>query len=135
MFNGVPWWFSRIKIWCCHCCSSGFIPGPGTHTCQGCSWKKKKPEKTVVLKSLLSFCYFWFITWNVIFISVVCCLRIHYQLMTWTPTSTASWPLWCLFFCSLVHTWLLAASGCRIRLAMLIDIYLHLFTKKRQLPS
>lgn len=113
----------------------GFHPWPRNSYMPRVQLEKKKPDKTVVLKSLLSFCYFWFITWNVIFISVVCSLRIHYQLMTWTPTSTASWPLWCLFFCSLVHSWLLAASVCRIRLAMLMDIYLHLFTKKRQLPS
>ena len=27
--SGVPWWLSRLMIQCCHCCSSGLIPGPG----------------------------------------------------------------------------------------------------------
>jgi len=31
--GGVPWWPSRLKIWCYHCCGVGLIPGPGTSAC------------------------------------------------------------------------------------------------------
>ena len=26
---GVPWWRRGLRIWCCHCCGRGSIPGPG----------------------------------------------------------------------------------------------------------
>ena len=29
VWQGVPWWHSRLRIWCCHCCSTGLIPVPG----------------------------------------------------------------------------------------------------------
>ena len=37
----VPWWLSRLRIPCCHCCGSGYccvkglIPEPETSTCWG----------------------------------------------------------------------------------------------------
>ena len=39
---GVPWWCSRLRIWCCHCyglgcgCGASLIPGQGTSTCHRC---------------------------------------------------------------------------------------------------
>ena len=27
---GVPWWLSRLRIRCCHCCGIGSIPSQGT---------------------------------------------------------------------------------------------------------
>ena len=30
---GFLWWFSSLKIWPCHCCGMGLIPGPGTSIC------------------------------------------------------------------------------------------------------
>jgi len=39
--NGVPFWCSGLRIWLCHCSSSGhcsdagLIPGLGTSTCPG----------------------------------------------------------------------------------------------------
>ena len=43
--EGVPWWLSRLRIWHCHCCGLGSIPGPGTSACWGNSQKKKKKKK------------------------------------------------------------------------------------------
>ena len=40
---GVPWWLSRLRIWCCHCCASGYrcgmglISGLGSSACHVCS--------------------------------------------------------------------------------------------------
>lgn len=40
---GVPWYLSRLNIWCCHCLGfsyyygMGSIPGLGTFTCFGCN--------------------------------------------------------------------------------------------------
>ena len=48
---GFLLWFSRLRIWCCHCSGSGhcrganLIPGLGTFTCHRCSPKKKKKKK------------------------------------------------------------------------------------------
>ena len=42
--QGVPWWCSDLRIWGCHCCGLGLIPGPGTFTCHGHGQKKKKKE-------------------------------------------------------------------------------------------
>ena len=28
-FLGVPWWLSVLRIWCCHCCGSGYFYGTG----------------------------------------------------------------------------------------------------------
>ena len=42
-------WFSRLRIWCCHCCSSGYScgtdsnPGLGTSIC--CRKKKRKKKR------------------------------------------------------------------------------------------
>ena len=44
---GVPWRLSRLRIWCCHCsssgnsCGMGSIPGPWTSTCLVCGQRKK----------------------------------------------------------------------------------------------
>ena len=44
--GGVPWWLSRLRIWCCHCCGlghhsgTGSIPGPQTSACYGHGQKK-----------------------------------------------------------------------------------------------
>ena len=52
MGQGIPWWCSGLKIWCCHCCgsghssSAGLIPGPGTSLCYGNRWKTKTKLKT-----------------------------------------------------------------------------------------
>ena len=37
---GVPWWHSRLRIWCC-CCGAGSVPGLGTTICKECSQKRK----------------------------------------------------------------------------------------------
>ena len=39
--RGVPWWLSRIRIWCCHCCGMSLIPVLGTSTCHGRDQKKE----------------------------------------------------------------------------------------------
>ena len=39
--GGVPWLLSRLKIQCCHCCSTGSIPRPGTSACFGVQPKIK----------------------------------------------------------------------------------------------
>ena len=28
---GTPWWLSRLRIWQCHCCGVGSIPGAFTY--------------------------------------------------------------------------------------------------------
>ena len=53
---GVPWWLSRLRIWCCHCSSSGhccggaWTLGPGTSMCLRCGQREKKTKqnKTVL---------------------------------------------------------------------------------------
>ena len=42
---GVPWWPSRLKIWFCHCCGSGSIPGPGTSACQEKPKMRRKKKR------------------------------------------------------------------------------------------
>ena len=37
--TGVSWWLSRLRIWHCHCCGVGSIPGPGI--LQAVVWPKK----------------------------------------------------------------------------------------------
>ena len=45
---GVPWWLSRLRIYCCHCYGLGhcygmsLIPVLGNSACCGHGWKKKK---------------------------------------------------------------------------------------------
>ena len=34
--QGVPLWLRGLRIWCCHCCGPGLVPGPGTSTCCRC---------------------------------------------------------------------------------------------------
>ena len=29
----APWWLSGLRMWWCHCCGSGLIPGPGISAC------------------------------------------------------------------------------------------------------
>ena len=49
---GVPWWPSRLRFWCCHCCGSGhyrdsgLIPDLGTSECF--RQKKNKKEKNLI---------------------------------------------------------------------------------------
>ena len=38
---GVPWWFSRLRTWSCHCCDLSLTPGPETSTGQGHGQKKE----------------------------------------------------------------------------------------------
>ena len=48
---GVPSWFSKLGIWCCEKCGSGYscgvgsTPGLGTSVCHRCGQKKKKKKK------------------------------------------------------------------------------------------
>ena len=48
--EGVPWWPSRLRIWCCHWCGShhpcgsGLIPGLGT-VCMMQPWPNKQTKK------------------------------------------------------------------------------------------
>ena len=41
----VPWWFSGLRTWCCHCCGSGCYCGvgsvPGLGTSMPLTWLKK----------------------------------------------------------------------------------------------
>ena len=39
---GVPWWPSRLRIQCCHCCVSGCCCGVGTSACHRCGQNIKK---------------------------------------------------------------------------------------------
>ena len=43
---GVPWWLSRLRIWCCRCYRAGLIPGPGMFICCRYSQKKKRLNET-----------------------------------------------------------------------------------------
>ena len=45
--TNVPWWLSGLRIWRCHCCGSGSIPGSGTAMCHGTAKKKRKERKHV----------------------------------------------------------------------------------------
>ena len=48
--NGAPWWYSGLRIWCCHssssghCCSMGLISGP-TSMCLHGSMKKERGKR------------------------------------------------------------------------------------------
>ena len=48
--QGVPWWLSGLRLWCCHCCSSGYYcgvglsPCPGTSACHGHGQKKPQSQ-------------------------------------------------------------------------------------------
>ena len=57
--KGVPWWHSGLRIWHCHCCDIGSIPGPGNSAWCRCSQRKKGGEynfyNTNKQKSKLSF--------------------------------------------------------------------------------
>ena len=47
MIRVVPMWFSRLRIWHCHCsgsgccCGVGSIPGPGIYACHTCDQKER----------------------------------------------------------------------------------------------
>ena len=51
LFIGVPLWYSRLRIWCCHCSGLGHCYGaslilsPGTSTCHRWGQKSKKEKK------------------------------------------------------------------------------------------
>ena len=47
--QGVPWWFSRLRIWCCHCCGTGSVPVLGNSICHGCDKKKKKKSDLQII--------------------------------------------------------------------------------------
>ena len=46
-----PWWYSSLRIYCCHWCGSGSCcgvnsnPSPETSICHGCSSQKEKNKK------------------------------------------------------------------------------------------
>ena len=37
----IPWWLSRLRIWCCHCCGSGVTAAVQVPQV----WAKKKKKK------------------------------------------------------------------------------------------
>ena len=45
---GVPWWCSRSRIQCCHCCCSSLIPDLGMFECCGDGQKEKEKLKNFV---------------------------------------------------------------------------------------
>ena len=49
--SGVPWWLSGLRIWHCHCCGSGSIPGQGTSSCLRCGKKKEKRKRNLIHSS------------------------------------------------------------------------------------
>ena len=50
--KGASWWLSRLRIWHCHCCGSGPIPGPGTFACCRHGQKKRSGEKEFIQEGL-----------------------------------------------------------------------------------
>ena len=50
VITGVPWWLSRLRIQCCHCCAQvaavvmASILGPGASICHGHNQKQPKPK-------------------------------------------------------------------------------------------
>ena len=62
---GVPWWLSRLGIWCCHswglghCCGANSVLGLGTSACHG--YGQKNPQHNVVqlLGNTISFAFWW----------------------------------------------------------------------------
>lgn len=43
--HGILWWFNGLRIWYCHCCATGSIPGPrdsASHRHDQRGQKKKK---------------------------------------------------------------------------------------------
>ena len=55
---GAPWQLSRLRIWHCHCCGMGLIPGLGTST-----WaqpeRQRQQQQNKQRNSLLSSSYFY----------------------------------------------------------------------------
>ena len=47
-----------LRIWCCHCCDMGSIPGPGTSVCRKYSQKKPKSCPLVQLTRPIA-CPIW----------------------------------------------------------------------------
>ena len=43
--RGVPWWLSGLRIWRCHCCGTGSIPGSRTSHAASTSKKEGKKER------------------------------------------------------------------------------------------
>ena len=43
--SGVPRWLSGLRIWHCHCCGLGVLPGLGTSACHGSSSPKPTKKK------------------------------------------------------------------------------------------
>ena len=43
-FN-LPWWLSRLKIWCCYCCGTGSTPGLET---SAYCWHSQNTNKTKI---------------------------------------------------------------------------------------
>ena len=39
MMLGVPWWSRGLRVWHCHCCGAGSIPGLDSYACCGLSQK------------------------------------------------------------------------------------------------
>ena len=50
-YPAIPWWHSGLRIWHCHCCGAGLIPGPGTSTCHGLGQKQTKKKSLSHSKS------------------------------------------------------------------------------------
>ena len=49
----VPWQSRRLRIWHCHCCGMGSVPGQGTFACHGCGRKKERKNPRFFLFSPL----------------------------------------------------------------------------------
>ena len=52
---GVPWWLSGLRIWHCHCCGPGLMPGPGPSPCHQCGQKEKQNRASVSFCPLSSY--------------------------------------------------------------------------------
>lgn len=42
-----------LRIWCCHSCGVGLLPGPGISTCYGCGQRAKQNPMRLKLESVL----------------------------------------------------------------------------------
>ena len=61
LISGVPWWYSRLRIWPCYCCGfgrscgAGSIPGSRTSTCHG-QGQKQTNKKTYFREACAFLC-------------------------------------------------------------------------------
>ena len=49
---GVPWWLSKLRIWHCHCCGTGLIPGQELTHALGTTKNKETTEHVLHAKSI-----------------------------------------------------------------------------------